>query len=370
MSKAGSDDSGIKLKVGVATGRDLAETGRVLGAWLAERIEGANGVTVAGFDRPKTGGASSETYFVAADVWRGKEVERRDYVLRFQSNVHRLFLRENFAEQVALLRWLGAETDVPVPEVPFFEPDARVLGEPFMMMDRVDGWVPSDVPAYNAGGRLFDATPEQQRHLWSSALAAAARLSRVDAAQMPWIVPLRAGESGLEESMRHWTESMDWASQGRPTPLMLAAHDWLWAEMPSERGTALSHGDCRIGNMIFSGFDVAAIIDWETISLAGPQLDLAHWLAMEEIYTVGGGLAKLPGFGTREETIAEWERLTGLSAADIEWYVVKTSFRLHIITERGFSLMGAEERASLHYADGENMISRQLRRALDRVGVG
>ena len=187
---------------------------------------------------------------------------------------------------------------------------------------------------------------------------------------MPQIVPLRPGESGLEESLRHWTESMDWASQGKPTPLMLAACDWLWANLPSERGTGLSHGDCRIGNMIFSGFDVAALIDWETISLAGPQLDLAHWLAMEEIYTVGGNLPKLPGFGTRQETIAEWERLTGLSAADIEWYVVKTSFRLHIITERGFSIMDPAERATLHYDDGENMISRQLRRALARVGAG
>ena len=370
MSKAGSDDSGIKLKVGVATGRDMAETGRVLGMWLAGRIPEANGVTVVSFERPTTGGASSETYFFAADVWRGKDVERADYVLRFQSNVHRLFLRENFAEQAALMRYLGQETDVPVPAVPFFEPDPSVLGEAFMIMDRVAGWVPSDVPAYNAAGRLFDASPEEQRRLWSGALAAAARLAAVDVSKMPKIVPLKPGESGLEESLRHWTELMVWASQGKPTALMGAANDWLWANLPTEPGTGLSWGDCRIGNMIFQGFDVAALIDWETISLAGPQLDLAHWLAMEEIYTVGGDLPKLPGFGTREETVAEWERLTGLSAADIEWYVVKTSFRLHVITERGFSLMPPEEKAGLHYADGENMISRQLRRALDRVGVG
>ena len=47
------------------------------------------------------------------------------------------------------------------------------------------------------------------------------------------------------------------------------------------------------------------------IKLAGPQLDLAHWLVMDDYSAETLGLERLPGLGDRDETVALWETLTG-----------------------------------------------------------
>ncbi len=366
MSSTTSEPQPIKLRVGVSTGRDLEHSRNVLGAWLAAKLPGATAVEVVSLDKPSNG-ASSETYFMTADVRHGRDIERREYVLRFKPDVHRLFLRDNFEEQFRLLTYLRAETNVPVPAIPFFEPDASILGGAFWVMERIEGRVPPDVPPYNAAGFLFEASVEQQRRLWLSGLEAAGKLARVDWRKIPKIVDLRPGESGLDENLRHWMDSMEWASEGKPSSLLLRTADWLLANKPSPGATGLSWGDCRIGNMIFRDFECAALIDWETITLAGAQLDLAHWLVMDEVYTVGLDLPRLPGFVDRDAIIAQWEAFSGLVADQIAWHEVMTSFRLTVITTRGLGLKSPEERARMSFEDGETMMSVQLRRALARA---
>lgn len=370
MSNMVSEALAKGIAVGVSTGRDIEITRYILGKWLLGQMPEATAVEVRSLEKPKSSGASSETYFVAVDVFGGREVDRRDYVLRFKPEAHRLFLRDNFEQQYRLLNYLAAETDVPLPAIPFYEPEGTLLGGPFYLMERVEGLVPPDSPLYNTAGFVFEATPEQQRKLWSSGLQAAAKLARLDWRKLPRIVDLRPGESGLEENLRHWMDSMEWASGGNPTSLLLGTADWLRRNIPAERGTGLSWGDCRIGNMIFRDFECAAIIDWETITLAGPQLDLAHWLVMEDWYTFGLGGGKLPGIGDRADTVAYWEELTGLKADALEWHEVLAAFRLAVITTRGSSLKDTRERSKASHEDGYTMMARQLCRVLARVAPG
>jgi aminoglycoside phosphotransferase (APT) family kinase protein len=367
VSETAAETVAARHQVGFDMARDLDRARRVLGEWLAARLADASSVEVVSLRPPSDNGGSSETYFATVRIAVGGAIRSEDWVVRFNGRDYRLFLRENFDTQYRLLNWLAAETDVPVPAIRFYEPDPAILGSAFWVMERVEGRVPPDNPPYNVGGFVFEASSQDRRRLWRSGLETLARIARLDPARAPTIVTPRAGESGLEENLRHWTESMDWASQGDPPKLLRVANDWLWSHMPSRRETGLSWGDARIGNMVFRDFECVAVLDWETITLAGAQLDLAHWLLMDEYYTTGLGLPPLDGFGGRDETIALWEQLTGRRADQLGWHEVLAGFRLAVNMRRGLTFWPPELAAKLVDPDGESVMSRHLRRVLARV---
>ncbi len=236
-----------------------------------------------------------------------------------------------------------------------------------MIMDRIEGQVPPDNPSYNAGGFLFDASPEQRRTLWRDGLDILAKLARLDVAQLPQIVTIRPGVSGLEENLRHWTDSMMWACDSEPSKLLRRTSDWLWENKPSRTDTGLSWGDARIGNMIFRDWKCVAVLDWETITLAGPRLDLAHWLMMDDYSAEGLGFERLAGLGTREDTVRLWEDLTGRRADQLDWHEVLAAFRLSVVMIRYGKLWAAAGRPGIIDAAGETLLSQQLRKILARV---
>jgi aminoglycoside phosphotransferase (APT) family kinase protein len=80
---------------------------------------------------------------------------------------------------------------------------------------------------------------------------------------------------------------------------------------------------------------VAAIFDWDTVSMSGPGADLGWWRFMD------GPASALPGIGSGDELVDRWQQLTGRVATDLEFYDVFTSFRLSAILKRLFGQMGA-----------------------------
>mgnify|MGYP001086577658 CR=1 FL=1 len=64
----------------------------------------------------------------------------------------------------------------------------------------------------------------------------------------------------------------DWVVEGRArSPLIEAAFDRLEDLWPPDSGTpVLNWGDARIGNVVYDGFEPAAVLDWEMAALAPP----------------------------------------------------------------------------------------------------
>ena len=374
MSKQGSDtraDHKAMPVAAVPTKDDLEPTRRALGAWFAANLPEADGADVIAMRRPPVGGGSSDTFLIEVEVTRRGRPAIEPYVIRVKPGNFQLFMRGDFDAQYHLLRYLHEKTDVPVPAIVFYETDDSILGAPFWVMEKVEGLVPPDVPSYNAGGFLFEASPADRHKLWRSGIEALARIHRLDATSLPPIVALEPGESGLDENLRHWGESMLWATQNRPSPMMRKAFDWLQANRPARGATGLSWGDARIGNMIFRDFSCAAVIDWETITLAGPQLDLAHWLTMDLAWGEDVGIARLPGLGGREDTIRLWEDLTGLRADQLTWHEVLAAFRLAIIGYRFAALWAAASAASIpDPLTHEDVFSDRLRKVMAAVSPG
>ena len=59
-----------------------------------------------------------------------------------------------------------------------------------------------------------------------------------------------------------------------------AAAAWLRSNVPPvPTATALCHGDAGVGNFLFAGDKVTALLDWEFAHVGAPQDDLA-WVAI------------------------------------------------------------------------------------------
>jgi aminoglycoside phosphotransferase (APT) family kinase protein len=94
--------------------------------------------------------------------------------------------------------------------------------------------------------------------------------------------------------------------------------------------------------MFDENFEVVAVMDWEQPSLGGALHDLAWWLYLSGMMhgALPGVKPALEGMGTREETIALWREVTGVSTADIEWYEDFTTLKICCLSIRTAGLRG------------------------------
>jgi len=316
--------------------RDLEVARRSIADWLRSRRPRGGAVAVENLRVPGGTGFSNETLLFDATWTTGAASETEHLVIRVQPTSYRIFLEDDFETQYRVLEALGSSGAVRIAPLHGYEDDPSILGAPFFVMTRIEGDVPGDAPPYNQEGFLTELTPAERERLWLSAMDAFCEVHRVDHAALGLDFlskPVR-GATGLDQQLRYAGESFAWAAGGRPQPVAEAAWTWLQANLPDERPTALSWGDARIGNMIFRDLACQAVLDWEMVSLGGPELDLGWWLFLDRFHAEGSGLTRLEGLGSRQDTIIEWEARTGLHADNLEFYEVFAGFRFALVMIR------------------------------------
>src|SRR5581483_11071387 len=127
------------------------------------------------------------------------------------------------------------------------------------------------------------------------------------------------------------------------------AFAWLdrnWPGEPSE--TVLSWGDSRIGNMIFDGFTPAAVLDWEMTALAPREVDLAWYLFIHRFFQDLAEQFAQPGLADvarRAELVEAYERSSGQTVRDLDWYVMYAALRYAIV-------MSQVTRRMVHFGEG------------------
>ncbi len=325
------------------TQRDPETTRSAICRWLAARLDGAGEVSIGSLQAPPSNGFSSETILFDAS-WDGPDgpVRGRRLVARVAPSGHTVFLEPDFVGQCRVLEVLASATDVPVPRVVGTEEDPAYLGAPFLVMEHVDGLVPTDNPPYAMGGWLVEATPEQQARLWWSGLEAMAAVHTLDwrGLGLGLVTEARSGRPGLEHQLAYYDDFLRWAGGEKANPVVDAAAAWLADNRPPEDGPlALLWGDSRIGNMIFDDFRCAAVLDWEMTALGQPEADLGWWLYFDRQFTEALGLPRPAGFPGREETIAGYGRLVGRDLRHLDYYEVFAGYRFAVILVRLASLL-------------------------------
>ncbi|MGW0579850.1 phosphotransferase family protein [Streptomyces sp. NPDC002920] len=318
------------------TTRDPQQLARRLTDWLRIRLPGARatGVTV-----PASNGLSSETLLF--DIEHA-EPPFRACALRLAADpaAYTVFPVYDMARQYRTMRLVAQRTDLPVPRAIWLEEDPGPLGAPFFVMERVEGRVPPDVMPYTyAGNWLHSASDEEREHLEATTIGLLARLhDQVPAHEAEFLASPGEGDV-LRRHVAAQRAYYDWVVAGlAPSPLIEAAFDRLAELWPDDPGApVLNWGDARIGNVVYDGFEPAAVLDWEMAALAPREVDLGWTIYLHRFFhdlTVASGQRGLPGFLRRDRVEARYAELTGHTPRNMEFHTLYAALRHAVVMLR------------------------------------
>jgi len=322
---APSEAEAVRL-IPVGERRDLDEARRILTQWMTSHLEDASQVRLSPLTTPSSAGMANETLMFDATWVAAGSDQRGGFVARVGSDPQ-VFLDADVLEHARLYETVGSISDVPVPRVYGTEDDPTVLGAPFFVMNRVPGRVVPDTPPYNQTGWVADLAPDERSKLWRNAFTEMCKLHLLDSSSFAFLDRAQRGTNGLEQSLNYWIEMLEASDDGRDLKTIVPATDWLRANLPANPRTGFAWGDARLPNVLFDGLRVAAVLDWDLVSLAGPITDLAWWLVYEVQASRGYGLAPLDGLGSPSEKLDLWQELTGLELEHLDFHLVFAAFR-------------------------------------------
>ena len=217
-------------------------------------------------------------------------------------------------------------TGVPVAPALGLCSDATVNDAPFYLMKFVEGVVPHDAAA------LRDTPTGERRRLGERVIEALAQLHRINPDDVG-LGDLGRKEAYLARQLRRWSKQWE-ATKTHEIPEMEESERLLRETMPEQVGTAIVHGDYRLGNMIVAGGDIRAILDWELCTLGDPLADVGYLLNNwtlpgepgAELMATGAG-----GFPDRDELCAAYAEATGRDLGNIGYYRAFSHWRLAAI---------------------------------------
>jgi len=316
--------------------RDLGAVRPQLQAWLRARIPGGGGLEVVDVRLPTGAGVANETLLVTANLG-GQE---QGYVVRVGTTYH-LFLGMDVAVHYKLYKVLEGEPHIPSPPLVGFEPDNSLFGEPFFVMRRVEGKVPADNPHFYKAGWVLELTADERAQLWRNTVELMSKVHKLDLAKVAFLERPHLGRTGLEQEMNHWIEYAKWCG-GDSRPIVRQACQWLIDNMPKDPPAGFSWGDSRPPNVIYQGVTPAALLDWDMVSLAGPECDLAWWTVMDLKKGSRHESPRPAGLGTPRQTIALWEEFMGRKAQNLDWHLVLNALRSRLVMVRLPTMLQAQ----------------------------
>jgi aminoglycoside phosphotransferase (APT) family kinase protein len=93
----------------------------------------------------------------------------------------------------------------------------------------------------------------------------------------------------------------------------------LVESVPAAVTPTLVHGDYRLGNLICTGTEPAALIDWEIWSAGDPRVELGWFLVFADGTNFPGVGREVPGLPSAEELVAAYAA-DGRPVEDLAWF--------------------------------------------------
>ncbi len=303
-----------------------------LAAWVGDRLGDAS--------TPLTAVRIGATTGIANTLYELRRGDQR-FVLRRPPAVLNDKSAGNMVREWRILTALEG-TPVPHPTPRLLCEDPAVVGAPFLVMDKVDGFTPGhDLP------EPFHSDPALRRGLAEAYVDGLVELAAVD-----WrargLEGLGKPEGFLERQVPRWLAQLD-RYRTRDLPELDFVTDWLERNRPPAGPVSLMHGDYSPFNLMVAPDPparLAAIIDWDTGTIGDPLLDIGHLLARwtdpgEEpvLGLQAGGVEHYP---TRAELAARYAERSGRDLSALPYYQALALFKLAVILEGTYARTAAK----------------------------
>jgi len=274
---------------------------------------------------------------LGADLGMGNalfELRRADevWVLRRPPAVLNDKSASNMVREYRILQALDGSS-VPHPVARALGEDPTIIGAPFLIMDKVDGFTPGFVLP-----EPFASDPALRRDLAMAYVDALVDLAEVDWEEAG-LRDLGKPDGFLERQVPRWLAQLD-RYQVRDLPELDFVADWLERNRPVMSAAAIMHGDYSPFNVMVAPdrpARLAAVIDWDTGTIGDPLLDIGHLLARwtnpgEEpvLQFQAGGTAHYP---TRAEMAQRYAERSGRDLSALPYYECLALFKLAVILE-------------------------------------
>jgi aminoglycoside phosphotransferase (APT) family kinase protein len=229
---------------------------------------------------------------------------------------------------------------VRVPAARGYCADPSVLGQPFLVVDHVEG-----VAITNALPEAYADEPATLERIGHELVDALAEVHRLDWRTLGLRAP-NPGPDYVSREIARWREVRA-GTAVRDLPLVERLADWLEQHRPPLTHEAVIHGDYHLDNTLFDRAEprLAAIIDWELSTVGDPLADLALMLMFWGPRTLEPpgfafvqAVTRRPGLVPREALAARWSRATGIDVAGLDFYLAFAFWRLASIVEGAYVL--------------------------------
>jgi aminoglycoside phosphotransferase (APT) family kinase protein len=307
--------------------------------WLEATVKGWRNVRLRPLEVSLGSGFSAEIFFVEVDYADAEGAQSRTLVVRRQPTDFEVVLGSSLELQGRMMAALDRLKLAPVPDWIGMELDPSVLGNPFLVMGRVDGRSATQNPNYNTKGWLADMSPALRGESWKNAIESFAQLSKIDwqADGFAFLARAEWGKPGLDQYLGHIEAWYHGCRKDRVMPFVDAAIAYIRAHEPKDTSVNVLWGDSTPSNVMFNpDGTVSSLIDWELAALGPSELDLAWWLYFDDLFSRRFGAARLEGLPTRDESIAIWEAAAGRAAQHLEYYDVVVALRMALVVVGAF----------------------------------
>ncbi len=253
-------------------------------------------------------------------------------------------------------------TPVPVPRMVAACADATVIGAPFYLMEHVTGDI------YASAGAVAALSTDDARATSRALAATLAHLHAVDPDAIG-LDGLRRPEPFVDRQLRRWTGQWE-RSRAGPLPVLDDVFEQLGSRRPAAAEGRIVHGDYNLANVMFSGPEVVAVLDWELAAIGDALADLgallAYWGEAGRLLFArrGGHLPDAnPGMAGRDELVAAYEDAGGARAADLAFFEAMATAKLAVICAG--SMLRAEDQTEGRRTELWEVVSRLAEIARD-----
>ena len=224
-----------------------------------------------------------------------------------------------------------------VPDVFLYCDNDEILGAPFYLMERVEGYIirPNLQQKDSPGSDII-------QNVSKSLISTLVELHNVNIEKAN-LKDLGNINGYVKRQVEGWIKRYN-HSKTDTIANMDFISSWLYENQPLEVGSSIVHNDFKYDNLVLDKNDfskISAVLDWEMATIGDPFMDLGttlgYWVDkndLPELKLFQLSATTLDGNPSREEILELYERESGKSISNPVFYYVFGLFKIAVIAQQ------------------------------------